>query len=116
MLCAPLCRDVVACYIGRASQMVEGLRGGRRADGRRAGTLRPVRLTPGFLPPAEGSVLIEMGSTRVVCTATVQESVPPFLRGQGRGGGTAGYAMLPRRAGGGSEGGGREQGGAPGQM
>src|SRR5437867_5787418 len=79
--------------------MVEGRRGGRRADGRRAGELRPVRLTPGFLPPAEGSVLIEMGATRVVCTATVQESVPPFLRGQGRGWVTAEYAMLPRSAG-----------------
>jgi len=55
-----------------------------------------VRLVTGFLPPAEGSVLIEMGSTRVICTATVQESVPPFLRGQGRGWVTAEYAMLPR--------------------
>jgi ribonuclease PH len=55
-----------------------------------------VRLVPGFLPPAEGSVLIEMGATRVVCTATVQESVPPFLRGKGRGWVTAEYAMLPR--------------------
>src|SRR5881296_4550741 len=78
--------------------MVEARRGGRRADGRRAGELRPVRLTPGFLPPAEGSVLIEMGATRVICTATVQESVPPFLRGQGRGWVTAEYAMLPRSA------------------
>lgn len=50
----------------------------------------------GFLPPAEGSVLIEMGHTRVVCTASVQESVPPFLRGRGRGWVTAEYAMLPR--------------------
>ena len=55
-----------------------------------------MRLVTGFLPPAEGSVLIEMGSTRVICTATVQESVPPFLRGQGRGWVTAEYAMLPR--------------------
>jgi ribonuclease PH len=67
-----------------------------RADGRRADALRPLRLIPGFLPPAEGSVLIEMGATRVICTATVQESVPPFLRGQGRGWVTAEYAMLPR--------------------
>src|SRR5216683_1916737 len=98
MRCAP-CRHVVTCYIGRAGQMVEGGHGGRRADGRRAGELRPVKITPGFLPPAEGSALIEMGSTRVVCTATVQESVPPFLRGQGRGWVTAEYAMLPRSAG-----------------
>jgi ribonuclease PH len=79
--------------------MVERRRGSRRADGRRPGQLREVRLTPGFLPPAEGSVLIEMGSTRVICTATVQESVPPFLRGQGRGWVTAEYAMLPRSSG-----------------
>jgi ribonuclease PH len=48
------------------------------------------------MPPAEGSVLIEMGDTRVVCTATVEDSVPPFLRGRGRGWVTAEYAMLPR--------------------
>jgi ribonuclease PH len=53
-------------------------------------------MTPGYLPAAEGSVLIEMGGTRVVCTATVQESVPPFLRNSGRGWVTAEYAMLPR--------------------
>jgi ribonuclease PH len=53
-------------------------------------------MTPGFMPAAEGSVLIEMGDTRVVCTATVDESVPPFLRGRGRGWVTAEYAMLPR--------------------
>jgi ribonuclease PH len=76
--------------------MLEARRVGRRRDGRRAADLRPVKLTPGFLPPAEGSVLIEMGATRVVCTATVQEGVPPFLRGQGRGWVTAEYAMLPR--------------------
>jgi len=55
-----------------------------------------VRLVPGFLPPAEGSVLIEMGTTRVVCTATIEDGVPPFLRGQGTGWVTAEYAMLPR--------------------
>jgi ribonuclease PH len=53
-------------------------------------------MVPGFVPPAEGSVLIEVGSTRVICTATVQDTVPPFLRGQGRGWVTAEYAMLPR--------------------
>jgi len=79
--------------------MVEQRRAVRRADGRRPGELRPVRLVPGFLPPAEGSVLIEAGSTRVICTATVQESVPPFLRGQGRGWVTAEYGMLPRSSG-----------------
>jgi ribonuclease PH len=48
------------------------------------------------MPPAEGSVLVEFGDTRVICTATVQESVPPFLRGSGKGWVTAEYAMLPR--------------------
>ena len=74
--------------------MVE--RRGRRRDGRRPGDLRGVRLVPGFMPPAEGSVLIEFGDTRVICTATVQDSVPPFLRGSGKGWVTAEYAMLPR--------------------
>jgi len=79
--------------------MLERARGGARHDGRKPGALRPVRLVPGFLPPAEGSVLIEMGDTRVVCTATVQDSVPPFLRGRGRGWVTAEYGMLPRSSG-----------------
>src|SRR5438128_736093 len=89
----------VAGYIGSEDEMVEERRAVRRADGRRPGELRPVRLVPGFLPPAEGSVLIEAGATRVICTATVQENVPPFLRGQGRGWVTAEYGMLPRSAG-----------------
>src|SRR5262245_65964934 len=79
--------------------MVERRASGRRADGRKPADLRPIRLVPGFLPPAEGSVLIEMGATRVACTATVQESVPPFLRGQGRGWVTAEYGMLARSSG-----------------
>src|SRR5438093_6651017 len=86
----------VAGYIGSEDEMVEERRAVRRADGRRPGELRPVRLVPGFLPPAEGSVLIEAGETRIICTATVQENVPPFLRGRGRGWVTAEYAMLPR--------------------
>jgi ribonuclease PH len=53
-------------------------------------------MVPGFMPAAEGSCLIETGATRVVCTASVEEGVPPFLRGQGRGWVTAEYAMLPR--------------------
>jgi ribonuclease PH len=75
--------------------MVEGRVRGRR-DGRKAAELRPVQLTPGFMPDAEGSVLVAMGATRVICTATVQESVPPFLKGKGKGWVTAEYAMLPR--------------------
>jgi ribonuclease PH len=71
-------------------------KGARRADGRRPGDLRAARLVPGFQPDAEGSVLVEMGSTRVVCSATVQDSVPPFLRGRGTGWVTAEYGMLPR--------------------
>src|SRR6059058_5278222 len=89
----------VGCYIGRVKEMVEQRRAVRRADGRRPAELRPVRLVPGFLPPAEGSVLIETGATRVICTATVQDGVPPFLRGQGRGWVTAEYGMLPRSSG-----------------
>jgi ribonuclease PH len=71
-------------------------RGAARVDGRRPRALRPPRLTIGFMPAAEGSALIEMGGTRVICTATVQETVPGFLRGGGRGWVTAEYAMLPR--------------------
>ncbi|HEX8847758.1 MAG TPA: ribonuclease PH [Pyrinomonadaceae bacterium] len=67
-----------------------------RTDGRLADELRPVRITPGFLPYAEGSALIEMGETRVICSASVEERVPPFLRNRGQGWVTAEYAMLPR--------------------
>ena len=67
-----------------------------RTDGRAPDQLRPVCITPGFLPYAEGSVLIEMGNTRVVCSASLDERVPPFLRNSGQGWLTAEYAMLPR--------------------
>ena len=67
-----------------------------RTDGRAPDELRPVRITPGFLPYAEGSVLIEMGNTRVVCSASLDDRVPPFLRNSGQGWLTAEYAMLPR--------------------
>ena len=67
-----------------------------RTDGRAPDALRPVSITPGFLPYAEGSVLIEMGNTRVVCSASLDERVPPFLRNSGQGWLTAEYAMLPR--------------------
>jgi ribonuclease PH len=67
-----------------------------RTDGRAADELRPVKITPGYLPYAEGSVLIEMGLTRVVCAASLDERVPPFLRNSGQGWITAEYAMLPR--------------------
>ena len=67
-----------------------------RTDGRAHDELRPVQITPGFLSYAEGSVLIEMGSTRVVCAASLEDRVPPFLRNSGQGWLTAEYAMLPR--------------------
>jgi ribonuclease PH len=67
-----------------------------RSDGRAADELRKVKISPGFLPYAEGSVLIEMGNTRVICSASVEERVPPFLRNKNQGWITAEYAMLPR--------------------
>ncbi|HJX89670.1 MAG TPA: ribonuclease PH [Pyrinomonadaceae bacterium] len=67
-----------------------------RTDGRAPNGLRPVKITPGFLAYAEGSVLIEMGNTRVICAASLEERVPPFLRNTGQGWITAEYAMLPR--------------------
>lgn len=68
----------------------------KRVDGRIAGEGRPVKITRGFLPYAEGSVLFELGETRVICAATVEEKVPAWLRGKGRGWVTAEYSMLPR--------------------
>jgi ribonuclease PH len=67
-----------------------------RPSGRKPEELRAVRLTRGFTRHAEGSVLVEFGDTRVLCTASVEARVPPFLRGQGRGWVTAEYGMLPR--------------------
>ena len=67
-----------------------------RNDGRQPLDLRPVHITCGFTKYAEGSVLIEFGQTRVLCTASVEEKVPPFIRGKGVGWVTAEYAMLPR--------------------
>jgi len=67
-----------------------------RSDQRRPDQLRPVCIQPNFLATAEGSALIELGNTRVLCAATVEESVPSFLRGSGKGWITAEYAMLPR--------------------
>ncbi|GMV51290.1 ribonuclease PH [Nitrospirales bacterium NOB] len=75
--------------------MVSGA-SGSRVDGRRRDQIRPVKVTRDFIKHAEGSVLIEMGDTKVICTASVEEKVPPFLRDKGRGWVTAEYAMLPR--------------------
>jgi len=63
---------------------------------RAPGELRPTQITPHFILHAEGSVLIEVGRTRVICTASVEDRVPPFLRGSGKGWVTAEYGMLPR--------------------
>jgi ribonuclease PH len=68
----------------------------RRSDQRAADELRRVKLTPGFIPSAEGSVLIEVGATRVICTASIEDGVPSFLKGSGRGWVTGEYAMIPR--------------------
>jgi len=67
-----------------------------RTDGRAANQLRETRITSGYLMHAEGSVLIEVGRTRVVCSASVEDRVPPFLRNTGKGWVTAEYGMLPR--------------------
>src|SRR6185295_5773558 len=67
-----------------------------RLDGREAAAVRPTTITADFTMHAEGSVLIEVGRTKVICTASVEDRVPPFLRGSGKGWITAEYGMLPR--------------------
>jgi ribonuclease PH len=67
-----------------------------RIDQREPDQLRPVKVTPDYLLTAEGSALIEVGNTRVLCAASIEESVPTFLRGTGKGWVTAEYSMLPR--------------------
>ena len=67
-----------------------------RVDGRKPDELRKVKITRNFTKYAEGSVLIEAGDTKVICTASIEDKVPPFLRGNGQGWLTAEYSMLPR--------------------
>src|SRR5215469_15476679 len=67
-----------------------------RSDKRQAGELRPVEIVTGYLMTAEGSALIKVGNTHVLCAASVEDTVPQFLRGSGKGWVTAEYAMLPR--------------------
>ncbi len=67
-----------------------------RTDQRNRNSLRPVTITPNFLQHPEGSVLIQVGNTKVICNASIEDRVPPFMRGQGKGWITAEYAMLPR--------------------
>src|SRR5690242_6703685 len=66
-----------------------------RTDGRKLAQLRPIKITPSYIKTADGSVLIEMGDTKVICTAKIEERVPPFLRNTGKGWITAEYGMLP---------------------
>jgi ribonuclease PH len=68
----------------------------QRSDGRAADELRPVTIRPNYIKHAEGSVLIEVGDTKVICTASVEDKVPPFLYRSGKGWVTAEYGMLPR--------------------
>ncbi len=68
----------------------------KRVDNRRSDEARPLTITPNFLKHAEGSVLIAVGDTKVICTATLEDRVPPFLKGRGTGWVTAEYGMLPR--------------------
>src|ERR1700729_3380346 len=67
-----------------------------RIDGRNTDQMRPLKMTPDFISTAEGSVLIELGNTRVICTASVDDGVPGFLKGTGKGWVTSEYGMLPR--------------------
>ena len=67
-----------------------------RSDNRAPDQMRPVNILPDYIPTAEGSVLVEVGNTRVICTASIEESVPTFLRNSGKGWVTAEYGMLPR--------------------
>ncbi|RKY25839.1 MAG: ribonuclease PH [Planctomycetota bacterium] len=71
----------------------------RRTDGRRVGQLRPVTITPGFVGTADGSCLIEVGGTRIICTASIDPDVPPWRKEQGLGWVTAEYGMLPASTG-----------------
>jgi ribonuclease PH len=67
-----------------------------RTDKRQPNEMRPVEIVPGYLATAEGSALIKLGNTQVLCAASVEDTVPPFLRNSGKGWVTAEYAMLPR--------------------
>src|SRR5215813_12342209 len=67
-----------------------------RSDNRASDQMRPVNLVPDYITTAEGSVLIEVGNTRVICTASIEETVPQFMRNSGKGWITSEYGMLPR--------------------
>src|SRR6202790_4650867 len=76
--------------------LLQSLRMFYRSDNRTPDQMRPVNILPGYINTAEGSVLIEVGNTRVICTASVEETVPQFMRNSGKGWITAEYSMLPR--------------------
>jgi ribonuclease PH len=80
----------------RARKFLGGTKNMTRFDGRNADELRPVKIDSEYLLHPEGSVLIQVGNTKVICTATIEDKVPGFLRGQGKGWITAEYSMLPR--------------------
>src|SRR4030065_1332815 len=69
-----------------------------RVDGRKHDEIRPIKITRKFISHTEGSVFIEMGKTRIICTASVEDKVPPFLKGKGSGWITAEYDMIPKSA------------------
>ena len=79
-----------------SAKVLGGTRMMTRFDGRNADALRPVKIDSEYLVHPEGSVLIQVGNTKVICTATIEDKVPGFLRGQGKGWITAEYSMLPR--------------------
>lgn len=87
--------------IGRGVRLVGRHRypASMRPDGRRHNQLRPVEILPGFVETADGSALISIGTTRVICTASIEDEVPSWMRGRGRGWVTAEYSMLPASTG-----------------
>src|SRR5581483_7060503 len=86
-------RPAVSCIVPAVSLVGKNC---MRPSGRAAAELRPIRITRGYTRHAEGSELVEFGETRVICTASVEERVPPFLKGKEQGWVTAEYGMLPR--------------------
>ena len=97
---AALSRSGLAAVRGSARVIVESaamsIAAARRSDGRAAAQLRPVKIVPDYLKFAEGSVLIRVGDTRVICAVTIEDRVPGWLRGKGQGWVTAEYSMLPQ--------------------
>jgi ribonuclease PH len=89
-------RDVCHHSLTTPPTLLQSPRMFYRSDNRTPDQMRPVNILPGYINTAEGSVLIEVGNTRVICTASIEETVPLFLRNSGKGWITAEYSMLPR--------------------